>query len=524
MGTDSVCQGATNIQFNASITPATLTPTHFWRVTGNAAISGSNAGASVRINTTGAGSFTLTDSVRSGNGCFSICSKTVKINPTPSCIISGTDTLCQGSTGNVYSVSVSPAGGIVAYTWTVGANGSIVGDNNGPSVNLRATGTGSLVITVSITRNGCVSSCSKTININAMPICSISGPDSVCAVKAGHIFQSSINPSTGIISHKWTITGSASIVGANDQASIEILSGLSGSFTITDSSYRNGCLSVCTKYVKIFPTFFYSIQGSDSVCLNDSIYYSIYPDVTGLWQSSNTSVATINDNTGLLNPIAPGNTTIRYIVNTASCGSDTATKSVSVKTCITLLNLRAFIQGYYANSNYMLPVLYYSGISGSTPYEADSITIEIHDGQTGVLIGAPLKTVLQLDGNASVNIPALTGSHYIVLKHRNALETWSATPVAMGSNVSYDFTTAANKAYGSNQANMGSGKFAIYSGDVNQDGAIESTDYYLMENDLLAILFGYYPTDITGDGVVESSDYYLMENNIIQTIFVARPF
>jgi hypothetical protein len=71
---------------------------------------------------------------------------------------------------------------------------------------------------------------------------------------------------------------------------------------------------------------------------------------------------------------------------------------------------------------------------------------------------------------------------------------------------------------------MGSGKFAIYSGDVNQDGAIESTDYYLMENDLLAILFGYYPTDITGDGVVESSDYYLMENNIIQTIFVARPF
>jgi len=44
-----------------------------------------------------------------------------------------------------------------------------------------------------------------------------------------------------------------------------------------------------------------------------------------------------------------------------------------------------------------------------------------------------------------------------------------------------------------------------------------------MENDVLQFLFGYQPTDITGDGLVESSDYALMENNLLQFIFVIKP-
>jgi hypothetical protein len=104
------------------------------------------------------------------------------------------------------------------------------------------------------------------------------------------------------------------------------------------------------------------------------------------------------------------------------------------------------------------------------------------------------------------------------------METWTASPVVMDTLANYDFTINANKAYGNNQINMGAGVFALYSGDVNQDGAIESSDYFQMENDVINILFGYLNTDLTGDGAVESSDYFLMENNIIQTIFVQRPF
>jgi hypothetical protein len=115
-----------------------------------------------------------------------------------------------------------------------------------------------------------------------------------------------------------------------------------------------------------------------------------------------------------------------------------------------------------------------------------------------------------------------------VLKHRNSIETWSANPVALGPAVTYDFSTAANKAYGSNMVNVAGASatavYALWSGDLNQDGVIESADYLQMENDILAVLFGYNVSDITGDGIVESADYLLMENNLLQVIFAAKPY
>jgi len=225
---------------------------------------------------------------------------------------------------------------------------------------------------------------------------------------------------------------------------------------------------------------------------------------------------------GLVTGVGGGAATIRYIVT--GCGpADTASYDVEVNVCNTIVNVKAYIQGYYSGGS-MAAVMENSGVSGATSLQADTLTVEIHDGTTGDLIGSAAKAILNTDGTASAVFPALSGSHYIVLKHRSAMETWSAIAVAMSSTVSYDFTTSASQAYGSNQVDLGGGVYGLYNGDVNQDGIIESTDYSIMENDVLQILFGYYVTDLTGDGVVESSDYSLIENNVLQIIFVARPF
>jgi sugar lactone lactonase YvrE len=266
------------------------------------------------------------------------------------------------------------------------------------------------------------------------------------------------------------------------------------------------------------------IVGPDTVCVGNTATYFSSGEMGGFWKTTDTSTLTINGQSGNLSALSSGNGQIVYIVSRDLCENDTASFNVHVKTCLTLVNLRAFIQGYYVNANYMRPALLYSGISGSNPLQTDTITVEIHDGQTGALIGIPVKTILQYDGSATVNIPAISGEHYIVIKHRNALETWSAEPVMMGTQVTYDFTTSASMAYGDNMVNVGAGKFALWSGDVNQDGVIESGDYVNMENDIFSILFGYLNTDLTGDGVVESDDYILMENNILKVIFVERPF
>lgn len=58
---------------------------------------------------------------------------------------------------------------------------------------------------------------------------------------------------------------------------------------------------------------------------------------------------------------------------------------------------------------------------------------------------------------------------YIVVKHRNSIETWSKLPQSFSTGlISNDFTTDSSQAY-RNNLTLKAGKWCIYSGDVNQD-------------------------------------------------------
>jgi hypothetical protein len=190
----------------------------------------------------------------------------------------------------------------------------------------------------------------------------------------------------------------------------------------------------------------------------------------------------------------------------------------------TIVGVKAFIQGYYEGAGLMRPVLMNSGVSDANAIQVDSMQIEVRHPLDGSLLAESMKSVLNTHGEAFVNFPHLNDSGYIVLKHRNALETWSSAPVVFNDSVYFDFTTASTAAYGNSLAEMEPGQFAMYSGDLNQDGIIESEDYLMMENDLLSVLFGYYSSDLTGDGAVESEDYLLLENNLPKVLFVQRPY
>lgn len=186
--------------------------------------------------------------------------------------------------------------------------------------------------------------------------------------------------------------------------------------------------------------------------------------------------------------------------------------------------LKVYLQGLYLGAGMMQPALQNWEMAGATSTQADSVTIEVHDAADGTLVGAPVKTVVNTNGNSQVMVPGLAGSYYVGIKHHNSLETWTAAPIEIVDSVSYDFSNAASKAYGDNQVQVAPGKFALWTGDINGDGVIETSDYLSMENDVLAILFGYNQTDLTGDAVVETADYLLMENNILQIPFAVLPF
>jgi hypothetical protein len=122
---------------------------------------------------------------------------------------------------------------------------------------------------------------------------------------------------------------------------------------------------------------------------------------------------------------------------------------------------------------------------------------------------------------------AATGSYYIVVKHRNSIETWSANPVVYtsGGTTNFSFITSVLQAFGSNmiQVDASPVRFAIYSGDVNQDGTVDATDVSSIDNDAFNFVGGYVVTDLTGDNFVDGTDFAIADNNAANFVSVARP-
>jgi hypothetical protein len=233
---------------------------------------------------------------------------------------------------------------------------------------------------------------------------------------------------------------------------------------------------------------------------------SITPTLAG----SYTYYATVSDPvSGCVNPTAVATNPVT--VGTGSCG--------------TTLNLLAYLQGYYAGSGTMNPVLYNQGVSGDNSI-VDQIEVQLRNEVTFGIEASAL-TYLSTNGLAtcSFNLPSGVHSYYIVIKHRNSIETWSKFPVifSSGSAVSYNFSFAATQAYGDNQVEVSTGVWACYSGDINQDENIDLGDMFLIETDISNYQFGYFSTDINGDGNVDLLDQAPVENNINNFIYSIHP-
>jgi len=178
------------------------------------------------------------------------------------------------------------------------------------------------------------------------------------------------------------------------------------------------------------------------------------------------------------------------------------------------LNLTSFIEGFYNQiSNNMV---------------ADTARIYLRNNSSPYNIIDSSKGILNLSGTGTFNFLNAVNStnYYLVFKHRNSLETWSNSFVSFTSGMlTYDFSNSANKAYGSNQKIIDSSpvRFAIFSGDINQDETIDASDVSEVDNDAYNSLSGYVRTDVTGDNFVDAADVSIVDNNAFNSVSVVRP-
>ncbi len=188
------------------------------------------------------------------------------------------------------------------------------------------------------------------------------------------------------------------------------------------------------------------------------------------------------------------------------------------------LNLKVFPEGLYLGNNTLVTALFNADGISSTNL-SDSISIELRDT---IIPFSTLYTqigTLSINGLVNVNYPnnVIGHSYYIVVIHRNTIETWSSVPVLLNFiNNSYDFTNAANKAYGDN-LKENNGVFLMYSGDINQDGAVDFNDYPMLDIGSRNGELGYLSTDLNGDASVDFNDYPIIDMNSSNGIISITP-
>ena len=175
------------------------------------------------------------------------------------------------------------------------------------------------------------------------------------------------------------------------------------------------------------------------------------------------------------------------------------------------LTIKAFVESYYYPLAYrMKPII----DPINAPLLFDTITIELHKPSDLSLVFIK-KKVFNVFGNASITLPEylIDKHYYIVLRHRNSIETWSKEPVLIHDNVYYNFTSSVTQAAGNNLKWVENAA-CIYSGDINQDGHIDLLDFKLWDYDNSLGVWGYYlNTDLDGDWNVGQSDFPFWDNN-----------
>lgn len=178
------------------------------------------------------GTYSLT--VTSANGCTSVCSKVVDLILLPECTIIGEDGMCHGET--LQWCAPFEVGN--TYIWNTGAITNCI--------EVRETGT----YTVTVTRNGCSSVCSKILLVKDNPVCVITGSDIICKGSTTTFCAPDVSGNTYV----WTDPSNAT------RTTRCITVSNPGTYFL--NVFNEGCSSTCSATLTVNPNPICSISGN----------------------------------------------------------------------------------------------------------------------------------------------------------------------------------------------------------------------------------------------------------------------
>ena len=202
---------------------------------------------------------------------------------------------------------------------------------------------------------------------------------------------------------------------------------------------------------------------------------------------------------------------IRIFDSADSSFCDVSDSSFIIKDTVTCLNVIALLEGFYDEvTGIMVPDYVYVSLRRAVNPDSIIDYAETYLDSTGY-------------GTASFHqVP--DGTYYIVISHRNHIETWSALTYAIShdTTLTLDFSASRSMAYDNNQVQHNN-HWCIYGGDVNQDGFVDALDLSAVDQACYYGLSGYIAEDINGNELVDDSDYAIVNRNSRRYVRYKRP-
>ena len=251
-------------------------------------------------------------------GCTSqMIGDTIILGPTP--VVPTVNSPVNSCSGSLPLTVTNPQAGLT-YQWYSASSGGVLLGTGNPFNSPSFTGDTSFYVE-SVNGGGCESKRTQLKVIVLSPIGAINGTNVVCQGKQ-------ITFSDTTLSGNWGITN-------NVNASINssgIVTGInSGLDTVLYTRITaGGCKDTAVFPFTINPLpVIAAIGGNPGVCIGKNTQLT-ETTTGGTWVNTNTSIATI-DNTGLVNGIASGTVTVRYIVTDKNGCTDSVPLNVVVK-------------------------------------------------------------------------------------------------------------------------------------------------------------------------------------------------
>ena len=323
-------------------------------------------------------SVTVTDA----HGCTDQANAIILNPPDLMVLVANDSVLCENSSDGDLSVVVSGGVQPYMYLWSNGATTA--------SLNNLLIGTYTVIVTDA---NGCTAVGTPSV----IPIHVIQNQfviNAGCGAAPGII---QVNSTGGMspYSYLWDTGASTS--------TINVLNIGYYSVTVTDANFCVREDSIEYQQLQIIAS------GPTVFCQGDSVTLSVNANGNYLWTNGATTATIQVHESGV------------FGVSVNGCAASNPQTTLATY-CYQTIQLKAFIEGFYLGNGQMIAVL----DPLNMPLVCDSVTLDLVDSLTYQIIGSQ-KDIISTTGNGQFYYPSLLPGrrYYLVLRHRNSIETWS---------------------------------------------------------------------------------------------------